>query len=107
MFEANKREKKRHYNDRIIRIEGGSFTPLVFTTNGGTGREAQIFIRSLAALMAEKRGELFSLTLNYLRTKISFALIRSTVLCIRGSRIPRKAAININDIGITEAAGYV
>jgi hypothetical protein len=30
-------EKKRAYNDRIIEVENGTFTPLVFGTNGAMG----------------------------------------------------------------------
>ena len=33
-FERNEKEKKRHYNKRLLQIENGSFTPLVFATNG-------------------------------------------------------------------------
>ena len=29
--------KKREYNERILEVENGSFTPLVFGTNGGMG----------------------------------------------------------------------
>ena len=31
--------KKRKYNENILRGEDGSFTPLVFTINGGMGKE--------------------------------------------------------------------
>ena len=103
MFE---KEKKRQYDERIIRVEGGSFTPMIFTTNGGSGREAQIFIKALALLMSEKRDELLSMTLNFIRTKLSFALIRSTVLCVRGSRTPKKVPDQSMDIQMTEAIGY-
>ncbi|XP_066922310.1 uncharacterized protein [Clytia hemisphaerica] len=108
-FEVNEKEKKRHYNQRIIQVDGGSFTPLIFSTNGGAGREAQIFIKALATLLSEKRDELMQITLNYLRTKISFALARSTVLCIRGSRIPKSKnnIVQNPDINITEAISYI
>ena len=44
------REKKRQDNQRIIQIDGGSFTPLIFTINRGSGREKQIFIKALSVL---------------------------------------------------------
>ena len=55
MFNANEREKKRHYNQRVIDVEHGSFTPLVFTPYGGTGREADRSLCELALKIAEKR----------------------------------------------------
>ena len=39
----NENEKKRKYNDRIIEVEHGSFTPLVFTCFGGMSRECSRF----------------------------------------------------------------
>ena len=37
-FSINENEKKRKYNCRIVDVERGSFTPLVFATNGGMGK---------------------------------------------------------------------
>ena len=34
-YEINEKEKKRFYNNRVIDIEHGSFTPLVFSATGG------------------------------------------------------------------------
>ena len=39
--------KKREYAQRIRGVEHGVFTPLVFTTTGGMGREATTFYRKL------------------------------------------------------------
>ena len=36
----NEVEKKRKYNERVMQIEHGTFTPLVFSATGGMGREA-------------------------------------------------------------------
>ena len=44
-YRAQESEKKRQYNQRITEIERGSFSPLVFSSSGGMGREATIFIR--------------------------------------------------------------
>ena len=45
-------EKKREYGDRVRSVESASFTPLVFSTFGGLGREASIFYSHLADLLA-------------------------------------------------------
>ena len=39
----NEQEKKRAYNEKILQIEHGTFTPLVFSINGSMGRECQKF----------------------------------------------------------------
>ena len=36
----NEKENKRQYNMRVLKVENGSFTPLVFSINEGMGREA-------------------------------------------------------------------
>ena len=35
LFKRNENEKKKWYNERVIRNEHGSFTPLIFSANGG------------------------------------------------------------------------
>ena len=59
-YEINEREKKRQYNERILQVEHGSFTPLVMTALGGMGREASKFYSRLSESIAEKRKERYS-----------------------------------------------
>jgi len=40
------RAKKKKYNSKIMENEHGTFTPLIFSTNGGMGREAKVFLSS-------------------------------------------------------------
>ena len=47
-FNANEKEKKRTYNRRVVEVEHGSFTPLIFTPYGGTSRETEKFVTTLA-----------------------------------------------------------
>ncbi len=56
-FEANEREKKRAYNQRVLEIEHGSFTAQIFSTAGGMGRECNKFVSRLAEMMADKQGK--------------------------------------------------
>ena len=37
-FRANKNKKKRTYGNKVLKIENGSFTPVVFAANGGMGK---------------------------------------------------------------------
>ena len=42
---------------RVLDVEHGSFTPLVFTTTGGMGKECIRYHSRLAELIAAKKGE--------------------------------------------------
>ena len=78
-FLYNEAEKKRHYNDRVNDVENGTFTPLVFTTNGGMGRECNLFYKRLAEMLSEKRGVPLHECISFIRSKISFSLVRSAL----------------------------
>ena len=85
-FAINEKEKKMSYNSRVQEIEQGSFTPLVFSTTGGMARECFTFYSRLAKLISKKRCEDMSKVSAWVKTKINFSLIRSTLTCLRGSR---------------------
>ena len=82
-YEVNEREK---YNERVIQLEHGTFTPLVFSATGGLGRECEKFYNRLASIIAEKRGHSYSLLVTWMRRKILFSLMNSVTTCLRGSR---------------------
>ena len=79
-------EKKRNYNKRVMEVEHGSFTPLVFTTSGVMGHECSIYHKSLAQKISDKRKEKYEDIIRYLRIKLSFLAVKATLLCLRGSR---------------------
>ena len=68
VYQEKEREKKRAYNDRILQVEKGSFSPLTFSTTGGMGPECTRFHKRVAELIAAKRGEQYSDVLNNIRT---------------------------------------
>ncbi|KAG1664432.1 MFS-type transporter SLC18B1 [Nymphon striatum] len=84
-YQINENSKMREYNERILQIEHGTFTPLVFSAFGGMGYESSRFFKRLNEMIAEKKNEKTSVTMSYIRTKLSFSLLRSTLLCVRGS----------------------
>ena len=97
-FESNEREKKRAYNERVLEIEHGSFTPLVFSATGGMGRECTKFISRLAEMIAYKQNKRYSEVITWLRRKISIGLCKAVGVCLRGSRsIFPKKDLNINE----------
>ena len=86
VFRSNEKEKKRSYGRRVVEVEHGSFTPLVFTPYGGYGFETTKAIAVLINKLSEKRDFDRSLIGQWVNAKVSFELLRSAILCIRGSR---------------------
>ena len=86
MYITNEKEKKRCYNERVLQVENGTFTPLVFNVYGGMGPECKTFFQRLSSLIADKRKENFASVSTWIRTRISFALLRSSLMCLRGTR---------------------
>ena len=85
-YEINETEKKRHYNERIMQLEHGTFTPLVFAATGGLGRECEKVYNRIASIMAEKRQCPYNALVTWIRRKISFSILNSITTCLRGSR---------------------
>ncbi len=86
LYRQHEQQKKREYGRRVREIERGCFTPLVFSTGGGMAPEATTFLKRLASLLSDKRKEPYSVTMNCLRCFLSYSLLRSALLCVRGSR---------------------
>ena len=66
----------------MIDIEKFSFNPLVFTTTGGMAPECNRVNKRLAEKIAEKRGESYASLITYIRTKLRFYLLRSSLAAI-------------------------
>jgi hypothetical protein len=86
VFAAHEQEKKRTYNERIIEVEKSYFTPLVFSTSGGMGKEAEKFHKRLATLISNKRNISYSDAISHMRCKLRFSILRTTLTAIRGYR---------------------
>ena len=52
----------------------GSFTPLVFGTNGGMGADCSCFLKRLAEKISEKNEEPYDITITWIRTMLSFEI---------------------------------
>ena len=63
-------------------------------------RECHTFYNRLSDMIADKRKEPTSVILitNWIRTKLNFALLKSCLLCLRGSRTPWNVTRNIVNI---------
>ena len=84
-----------------MEVEQETFTPLVFTSTCGMADECKRFHSRLPELLAEllalNKGDDYATTISWIRAKVSFAILRSALLCLRGTRRKRRAA-NISDI---------
>ena len=108
IYRLHENEKKRSYSRRVLDIEHGSFTPLLFTSTGGMGPECLRFHSRVSELIANKKGEHYSRTISWIRARTSFALLRSALICLRGSRTIRRRKMDLTnadiDIQNSEAA---
>ena len=83
-----------------MEVEQGTFTPLVFTSTGGMVDECKRFHSRLAELLTLKKGDDYATNIFWIRAKVSFAILLSALLFLRGTRSKRRAA-NISDSDIT------
>ena len=88
-YRRHEAEKRRMYGARVREVERASFVPFVMTCVGGFGPAATATTKRLAALVAEKEDQCYSAVITWLRTRISFGLLRSAVMCLRGARSSR------------------
>ena len=74
------------YNQRIMQVRQGTFSPLdFFSSYGVMGRECQVFYSRLCELLPEKSSIHKSVMTHWVRSKLCYALLKSCLLCLRGS----------------------
>lgn len=76
---------------------------IIITTTGGMAEECRRYHCRLAELISTKKGETYAATISWIRTKVSFVILRGALLCLRGSRTSRRrqfANIRNNDLEI-------
>ena len=99
VHKKNENENKREYNQRIIQVEHGSFTPLMFSCFGGMSRGCSRFFSHTAESLTNRRKEPKSKISAWIKARLNFALIRSMLLCLRGTRTPSNVD-NISEIDL-------
>ena len=97
-YKSHENIKKRAYEQRFREVERGTFTPIVLSSTGGMGRAAITTYKRLAALIATKRDEPYSTTMGWIRCRLSFSLLRASIMCIRGARSSRGHAAREYDV---------
>ena len=69
-----------------MNIEHGTFTPLVFSVSGVLGKECSMFHKHVSEKIAIKYNKNYKEIITIIRCKLSFLILKSALLCIRGSR---------------------
>ena len=85
-YRRHERQKRAIYEQRIRDVERSTFCPLIWSTSGAAGPAATCFLKRLADKLSERTEEPYSTTMGWLRCRLGFALTRSAVMCLRGSR---------------------
>ena len=86
IYHEAEQDKNREYKARINQVENADFTPLVFTTAGGFAPQSNIFLKRITEKLSEIKDIHPSVTAGWLRCRFSFALLRTTLICLRGTR---------------------
>ena len=84
--EIHEVQKKRAYGERILNVERATFTPLVFSTIGTFGPEAERFYKRLAGLYSVRSKQSYHDAIRYIRLRLSFCILKSVLVQIRGYR---------------------
>ena len=107
VLRSHEMKKKRQYNTRIMEVEQGTFTPIVLTVKGVMGPEATRYHKILAEKLSTRSGERYDDVLRLMRIKVSFLVLRASLMCLRGSRTVYNPsgescedfALTLNEIG--------
>ena len=106
-YKRHEQEKKRQYDQRVREIEQSTFTPLVFSASGGMGRAATTCYKRLAAMISEKKNITYNKTISWIRCRLSFSLLRSTIMAIRGTRSSASRGAMGESIALQSVEGHL
>ena len=95
IYKQNENDK-RLYTQRVMDVEQGTFTPLVFTTTAGVGEECKRYHNRLAELVVAKKGEDYATTVSWIRSKVSFATLGRLYSVLEGRERTAKRTIRSN-----------
>ena len=108
MYSHHEKSKKREYSARILEVEKGTFSPVIFGCHGGASQETIKLMKVIAMRIATKRKEEYSTVMNFVRRRVSFDIVKTCVLSLRGSRgkTPASTAVGELDLGLREMNTY-
>ena len=104
VFRRHEQAKKPEYGERVREIERGVFTPLILSTTGSLGNEATVFYKRLPDLLSIKQQ---FVVMCWLRCRLGFAILRSAITCMRGSRSSRHRPTRNPNIPLAASEGLL
>ena len=81
IYKLHENDKKRLYSSRVLDVERGTFTPLVFTTTGGMSDECQRYHSRLAGLLVVTKQENCASTITSLNIQETDLELEVSVAC--------------------------
>ena len=72
-----------------------------FSVLGAEGPETSTFHRYIATKIASKTEERYEKVLSLIRCKLSFLILKSALMCIRGSRPSDRESVTIDDFSLS------
>ena len=85
-YAKHEKEKKRTYEQRVLNVEHASFIPVVLSSTGGMSKCASALYKRIASMQSSKTNEPYNKIIASIHCRISFALLRSSIMCLRGAR---------------------
>ena len=82
---GQEKAKCRSYEQCIWEVDA-SFVSTIFSTMDSMGKHAAALYKRTASLIAEKTGEKYGVVMASIHCRISFTLVRASIMCLRGSR---------------------
>ena len=89
-------EKKRKYVS-AVEARRGSFSPFVVMVDSAMGPEAVLFLCRLAEKLSVGWERSYGEVIGWIKARLSFAIVRATDLCFRGSHVRWRSGTGIDD----------
>ncbi len=106
-FRNLEQKKRREYEQRINEVEHADFSPMAYSITGGLGPQADIVTKRLSVRIAAKQEIPKLVAAGWINCRISFAIIRSALVCIRGSRSLRPKPLEDNSVALAVAESRI
>ena len=87
LLQSHEHSKNRKYKQSCI-AQRRDFVPFIASCDGLIGPHAKKLLQRIAQELSKKWSQPFSSVTSYVYSRISLSLVRSTYMCLRGSRIP-------------------
>ena len=100
MYRSHENEKKTKYMHCVREVEKANFTPFVMSTTEGLAPEAASFVKRLSAKLSQRLCQSYPNVLGYIRRKLRFELLKTTLMALRGFRKSKSICISELDLNL-------